>query len=225
MLLENLKKNLTEKLDASLLSMVTHCDQITIEISPKDSHDICKILKNDELFQFDTLIDVCGVDYLEYGVFDWDTEKATSTGFSRGVEKGIDTVNMSVTHPRYAVVYHLLSTTLNQRLRVRVFLEENALLLDSIADIWAAASWFERETYDMFGILFKGHSDLRRILTDYGFVGHPFRKDFPVSGYVEVSYDAKIGRVVYDKVDIKPRTLVPKVGRKAHKEEPVSHGN
>lgn len=225
----NLEQHLKEKLNGVLSSIIIDCSQITIETTPACSHALLKELKNDKFFQFDTLIDVCGVDYLEYGIFDWETDKATSTGFSRGVEKGIeissDAMRASGKNYRFAVVYHLLSTTLNQRIRVRVILENDSLILDSVTDIWAAANWFERETYDMFGILFKGHTDLRRILTDYGFNGHPFRKDFPVSGYVEVRYDAKAQRVLYEPVDIQPRTLVPKVGRKAHKEEATSHGN
>ncbi len=140
------------------------------------------------------------------GIFEWETDKATSTGFSRGVEKSVEISSDATGTPtknyRFAVVYHLLSTTLNQRIRVRVILEDDSLMLDSVTDIWAAASWFERETYDMFGILFKGHTDLRRILTDYGFSGHPFRKDFPLSGYVEVRYDDTQKRVVYEPVQL-----------------------
>ncbi len=231
----NLEKNLKEKLDGAMSSLTIHCNQITIEVVSTCARALFKELKKDATFQFDTLIDVCGVDYLDYGVFEWDTENASSTGFSRAVdkEKAVSSSvssasDLDVSHekrPRFAVVYHLLSTTLNQRLRVRIALEEDSLILDSVSDIWPAANWFERETYDMFGILFKGHDDLRRILTDYGFVGHPFRKDFPLSGYVEVRYDAKVKRVVYAPVDIQPRTLVPKVGRKAHKEEEIARGN
>lgn len=200
------------------ITITTHCDQMTIETTPAYAHALFKTLKNNAAFQFDTLIDICGVDYLDYGVYEWNTETVSSTGFSRGVEKEKSHIAKKT---RYAVVYHLLSTTLNHRLRVRVLLEdETALILDSVNDIWNAANWFERETYDMFGIFFKGHPDLRRILTDYGFIGHPFRKDFPVSGYVEVRYDATEKRVLYEPVDIQPRTLVPKVGRKV-----ASHGN
>lgn len=209
------------------ITITTRCDQITIETTPAYAHALFKTLKNNTACQFDTLIDICGVDYLNYGVYEWNTETVSSTGFSRGVEKNPPCVplykegEMIAKQTRYTVVYHLLSTTLNHRLRVRVLLEdEMALILDSVNDIWNAANWFERETYDMFGIFFKGHPDLRRILTDYGFIGHPFRKDFPVSGYVEVRYDAMEKRVLYEPVDIQPRTLVPKVGRKV-----ASHGN
>lgn len=221
-MLDNLEKNLKDKFNGVLCesSVIKHCDQLTIVIPSDYANAAFKTLKNDSAFQFDTLIDICGVDYLDYGVFEWETNKATSTGFSRGVDresaKAQEQQVASISgYSRYAVVYHLLSTTLNQRLRVRIFLDGTPLQIDSVSDIWPAASWFERETYDMFGILFKGHPDLRRILTDYGFIGHPFRKDFPLSGYVEVRYDANEGRVVYEPVDIQPRTLVPKVGRKA----------
>lgn len=220
-MLDNLEKNLRDKFNGVLCdsSVVKQCDQLTIVIPSDYANAAFKTLKNDAAFQFDTLIDICGVDYLDYGVFEWETNKATSTGFSRGVDKESKEAqeqHLAKTsgHPRYAVVYHLLSTTLNQRLRVRIFLENEQLQIGSVIDIWPAASWFERETYDMFGFLFKGHPDLRRILTDYGFIGHPFRKDFPLSGYVEMRYDAEEGRVVYEPVDIQPRTLVPKVGRK-----------
>jgi NADH-quinone oxidoreductase subunit C len=219
----NLEQNLKNKLAGAVSSFSMHCGQMTIEVESHCARALFKTLKQDSAFQFDTLIDLCGVDYLDYGVFEWETDKATSTGFSRGVEKTNHTAKQINTNntksPRFFVVYHLLSTTLNQRVRVKIPLEENVLMLESISDIWSSANWFEREAYDMFGILFKGHADLRRLLTDYGFVGHPFRKDFPLSGHVEVRYDAKEGRVMYTPVDIQPRTLVPKVGRKAQKEK------
>lgn len=209
----NLENNLKEKLGSALSSLIIGCDeQITLETTPEYLHALFKELKQDKAFQFDTLIDACGVDYLDYGTAEWETKKVTSTGFSRGVEK--ESPPEELKKPaRYAVVYHLLSTTLNQRLRVRVFLDKDNLFVDSVSDIWPAANWFEREAYDLYGILFKGHPDLRRILTDYGFIGYPFRKDFPLSGHVEVRYDAKLGRVVNAPVDIQPRTLVPKVRR------------
>ncbi len=219
-----LEKALKEKLGSALSSLTIACDnQITVEIIPSCLHASFKELQQDKDFQFDTLIDICGVDYLDYGTVEWETKKVTSTGFSRGVEKEAAPQNYKP-HARFAVVYHLLSTTLNQRLRVRVYLEEENLFVDSIADIWPAANWFEREAYDLYGILFKGHPDLRRILTDYGFIGYPFRKDFPLSGYVEVNYDAKLERVVNTPVDIQPRTLVPKT-RRAIQKEKISHGN
>ena len=158
-------------------------------------------------------MDVCGVDYLDYGKSEWVGDDATSTGFERGVMRERKLQAHEFTGPRFAVVYHLLSIALNQRIRVKVRLEEADLLVDSVVEIWPSANWFEREAFDFYGILFKGHPDLRRILTDYGFIGHPFRKDFPLSGYVEVRYDATQQRVVYEPVDIEPRVLVPKVIR------------
>lgn len=225
----NLATNLKEKLGSALSSLIIGCEQeVTLETTPSYFHALCKELKQDPAFQFDTLIDVCGVDYLDYGTAEWETRKVTSTGFSRGVEKEASTTEFQQPE-RFAVVYHLLSTTLNQRLRVRVFLEKEHLFIDSVTDIWPAANWFEREVYDLYGILFKGHSDLRRILTDYGFIGYPFRKDFPLSGHVEVRYDAKMGRVVNMPVEIQPRTLVPKTRRAVQeikqKEEASSSGN
>jgi NADH-quinone oxidoreductase subunit C len=161
-------------------------------------------------------MDVCGVDYLTYGTDEWNTEDATETGFSRGVERGPVILDETEAFPekRFAVVYHLLSLANNLRLRLRIFTgTENPPIVKSVVDIWNSANWFERETFDLYGILFEGHPDLRRILTDYGFIGHPFRKDFPLIGNVEVSYDAEKGRVAYKPVSIEPRTLVPRVIR------------
>ena len=169
------------------------------------------------------LIDLCGVDYSEFGMTQWDSETVTSTGFSRGVEQPHQQATLN--KPRFAVVYHLLSINLNQRLRIRCFVPDETLILDSVADIWKSANWFEREAFDLFGILFDGHDDLRRILTDYGFVGHPFRKDFPLSGEVEVRYDAKQQRVIYQPVDIEPRVLVPKVIRDDHRYDATEADN
>jgi len=166
-------------------------DELTVDLAEDSLHDICRKLLSGENFAFDTLIDVCGVDFLQY------RQEAGETWDK----------------PRFAVVYHLLSTSRNQRLRLRVFVEESSPMVDSVIDIWKSADWFEREAFDLFGILFKGHPDLRRILTDYGFVGHPFRKDFPISGHVEMRYDEEKGRVVYQPVSIEPRVLVPRVIR------------
>ena len=169
-------------------------------------------MKRNKSFLFNELIDLCGVDYLYFGKYDWETEAATEDGFSRGVELK-EYTEFPWEKPRFAVVYHLLSTALNHRMRVKVFLHEDNLLIPSVEDIWKAANWFEREAYDLYGILFENHPDLRRILTDYGFIGHPFRKDFPISGHVEMRYDAQQERVIYEPVDIEPRVLVPKVIR------------
>jgi NADH-quinone oxidoreductase subunit C len=162
------------------------------------------------------LLDVCGVDYLTYGDVEWDTESATGSGFSRGVERSPVILDESDTFDprRFAVVYHLLSLRRNLRLRLRVFTgDSNPPIVPSLVEVWNSANWFEREAFDLYGILFDGHPDLRRILTDYGFIGHPFRKDFPLIGNVEVIYDADKGRVVYQPVSIEPRTLVPRVIR------------
>jgi NADH-quinone oxidoreductase subunit C len=165
------------------------------------------------------LIDLCGVDYQSYGKDEWQTSSATGTGFSRGTLRGApaeqDVEQATYVPPaRFAVVYHLLSITHNHRLRLKVFCPDDARpIVDSVYDVWNAADWFEREAFDLFGILFRGHPDLRRLLTDYGFIGHPFRKDFPLIGNVEMRYDPAKGRVVYEPVSIVSRTLVPKVIR------------
>lgn len=185
--------------------------ELTVEVKRVNLLEFCTVLRDDKRFQFNILIDVCGLDYLQYGVADWQTQSATESGFSRGSERQ----SQQSTKPnRFAVVYHLLSTKLNQRIRLRVNLQdENDLKVDSVESIWPAANWFEREAFDLFGIYFNGHPDLRRILTDYGFAGHPFRKDFPLIGKVEVRYDAKLKRVVQEPVSIEPRILEPKVIR------------
>lgn len=188
-------------------------DEVTMEFMHADIHAIFLRLRNEESFQFDQLIDLCAEDYLLWGVSDWETEDATVTGFSRGVERQATSPRLQTGTPRFAVVYHLLSTTKNQRLRVRVYVPEHNMVVPSIHDIWKVADWFEREAYDLYGVLFENHPDLRRILTDYGFIGHPFRKDFPVSGHVEMRYDAALQKVIYEPVDIEPRVLVPKVIR------------
>jgi NADH-quinone oxidoreductase subunit C len=167
-------------------------------------------------------MDVCGVDYLEHGRAEGKTQDATSSGFSRGVARGPELDAPVAPGKRFAVVYHLLSVSLNQRLRLRVFCaDDTEPMVDSVTGVWAGADWFERETFDMFGVLFKGHPDLRRLLTDYGFIGHPFRKDFPLSGNVEVRYDPEKGRVVYQPVSIDPRVLVPKVIRHDNRYDPA----
>ncbi|TAL66093.1 MAG: NADH-quinone oxidoreductase subunit C [Legionella sp.] len=187
-------------------------DEVTIECSAKHLKALMLELRDIETFSFDQMIDLCGVDYLLYGEYDWETEAATEQGFSRGVERQESRAYI-MDKPRFAVVYHLLSTVKNHRLRVKLFVDEAHLIVPSIHDLWKSVNWFEREAYDLYGILFEGHPDLRRILTDYGFIGHPFRKDFPVSGHVEMRYDAKQQKIVYEPVDIVPRVLVPKVIR------------
>ena len=186
------------------------CDCETLIISKEILLAVALRLRDDVFFAFDTLIDVCGVDYLEYGVSEWNAQRATHSGFSRAVQQQGHSKRDG---HRFAVVYHLLSTRLNQRLRLKVSLSEDDLSVPSVCDIWPAANWFEREAFDLFGIVFDGHADLRRLLTDYGFKGHPFRKDFPLIGEVEMRYDATKQRCVYEPVSIQPRVLVPKVIR------------
>jgi len=168
-------------------------------------------------------VDLAGIDYQHYGRDEWQTESATGTGFSRGRKQNVGVVEVPPPEPRrFAVAYQLLSITHNRRLRLRVnCTSEEEPVVDSVVDIWAGANWFEREAFDLFGILFKGHPDLRRLLTDYGFVGHPFRKDFPLIGNVEVRYDPEKKRVVYEPVAIEPRVLVPKVIRDDSRYDPA----
>ena len=189
-------------------------NEFTIEVKPAHLLDLCIWLRDTSGYQFNQLIDVCGVDYLHYGLDDWETESSTETGFSRGVTASLLRETPGKQN-RFAVVYHLLSLTNNHRVRLRVNIpNESELIVDSVISIWPSANWFEREAFDLFGILFRGHPDLRRLLTDYGFVGHPFRKDFPLIGKVEARYDATLRRVVYEPVSIAPRVLEPKVIRR-----------
>ncbi|MCX7512454.1 NADH-quinone oxidoreductase subunit C [Frateuria sp. STR12] len=195
--------------------------ETTAELTAADLISVATALRDEPEFRFEQLIDVCGVDYLGYGQDEWATETVTATGFSRGVEGQAMGRFSWAERPRdanmprrFAVVVHLLSLAHNRRLRLRVFCDDDTLpMVPSLTGIWPVANWFERETFDLYGILFDGHPDLRRILTDYGFVGHPFRKDFPLIGNVEVRYDAEQQRVVYQPVTIEPRVLVPRVIR------------
>jgi len=197
-----------------LSSCVTTHGQVCLEVTAGDLPAVALQLKDDPQYDFQQLVDLCGIDYLGYGKADWETsERTSSTGFSRGVQAQI---HVDSGHPcgvRFAVVYQLLSHQRNQRLSVRALLDGDPPIIESVNDIWPSANWFEREAFDLFGILFSGHPDLRRILTDYGFIGHPFRKDFPLEGEVEMRYEPEQGRVIYEPVSITPRTLVPKVIR------------
>ena len=185
--------------------------ELTLVVPDSQWPEVALTLRDHKDFAFSQLIDVCGLDYAAYGKAEWETVAASSTGFGRGADRDLD---FAADDPRrFAAVYHLLSLTHNRRLRVRVYAEGAQPMVDSMVDVWPAANWFEREAFDLYGILFRGHPDLRRILTDYGFVGHPFRKDFPLSGHVEMRYDPELGRVVYEPVQIEPRVLVPKVIR------------
>ncbi len=209
---DELAQQLTTELAPSLQSITTAFGEVTVECEVPLLKIVLSQLRDNPLFAFDELIDLCAVDYLLYGEYDWETEASTERGFSRGVERQEPTA-YSFDKPRFAVVYHLLSTKRNHRLRVKVFVEASHLKVPSVHELWKGANWFEREAYDLFGILFEGHPDLRRILTDYGFIGHPFRKDFPLSGHVEMRYDAALKQVIYEPVDIVPRILEPKVIR------------
>jgi len=213
---ETLAARIDERFGEQVTRVVSICGELTIEIDKDDLNEVATALRNEAEFGFEMLIDVCGVDYLSYGSDEWTTSSATGTGFSRGVERKpviLDEADEFAPR-RFAVVYHLLSLRHNFRLRLRAYTgTDNPPIIKSVVDIWNSANWFEREVFDLYGILFDGHPDLRRILTDYGFVGHPFRKDFPLIGNVEVSYDADKGRVAYQPVSIEPRTLVPKVIR------------
>jgi NADH-quinone oxidoreductase subunit C len=192
---------------------------VAFEVPAGELRNVCRVLRDDPQFGFEQLIDLAGVDYLDYGRDEWSTLGSTATGFSRGVNRIRETV-AEARPGRFAVTYQLLSVANNWRLRLRSFASEGEPpVIDSLVDVWAAANWYEREAFDLFGILFKDHPDLRRLLTDYGFIGHPFRKDFPLIGNVEVKYDLAKGRVVYQPVSIEPRTLVPRVIREDNRYE------
>ena len=213
---DTLAAQLHERFGEQIRRVPSTCGELTYELDKDDLIEVATALRNEGAFGFEMLMDVCGVDYLNYGSDEWTTNTATDTGFSRGVERQpviLDEADEFEPN-RFAVVYHLLSLQHNFRMRLRVFTgTSNPPIIKSVVDIWNGANWFEREAFDLIGILFDGHPDLRRILTDYGFIGHPFRKDFPLMGNVEVSYDADEGRVVYKPVSIEPRTLVPRVIR------------
>jgi NADH-quinone oxidoreductase subunit C len=213
---EALAEKITAHFGDRLSAVDSICGELTYELDQSELLSIAKSLRDDDAFHFEILIDLCGVDYLTYGQSEWETDDATSSGFSRAsVPKNIvPDADTKFDARRFAVVYHLLSVSNNYRLRLRIFTgPDNPPIVPSVIDVWNGANWFEREAFDMFGILFEGHPDLRRILTDYGFIGHAFRKDFPLIGNVEVRYDPDRGRVVYQPVSIEPRTLVPRVIR------------
>ena len=187
--LETLKANLEAALGARIVSLTEALGELTLVVKAGESLDVAKELRDNPSLRFEQLIDLCGVDYQTYG---------------DGVWEG----------PRFAAVSHLLSLANNWRVRLRVFAPDDAVpIVPSLVEIWNSANWYEREAFDLYGIVFEGHPDLRRILTDYGFIGHPFRKDFPVSGYVEMRYDPEQKRVVYQPVTIEPREITPRVIR------------
>jgi NADH-quinone oxidoreductase subunit C len=216
---------LAQKVDAQLHARVRRTAALAHELAYECDADalleVCRVLRDAPQLKFQMLMDLAGLDYLHYGLDDWQTSSATRSGFSRArVARG--TAPDPLESGRFAVVYNLLSIEHNQRVRLTVKVPDSVEpVVDSLVEVWASANWFEREAFDLFGILFRGHPDLRRILTDYGFIGHPFRKDFPLIGNVEVQYDPARGRVVYQPVSITPRVLVPKVIRHDHRYDPA----
>lgn len=187
-LLAHLKEALGEKITASRIAL----GEVTIEVGADDWVDVARRLRDEPALAFDMLIDLCGVDYSAYKDGSWEG-------------------------PRFAVVVHLTSVQHNHRLRVRTFCaDDNLPRVASLVEVWPAANWFEREAFDLYGIVFDGHPDLRRLLTDYGFIGHPLRKDFPLSGHVEMRYDPELKRVVYQPVSIEPREVTPRIVREEY---------
>jgi len=193
----------------------------TIEVDVDAWLEVCRALRDEEEFCYEQLTDLCGVDYLSYGQSEWDTTEASTEGFGRGVEgmgpgrfDWASRPEAEDVKQRFGVVVHLLSFKHNRRLRVRCYAPDEGMpIVPSLVEIWSSANWYEREAFDLFGVVFEGHPDLRRILTDYGFTGHPFRKDFPLIGNVAVRYDSQKKRVVYEPVEIEPRVGVPRVLR------------
>jgi NADH-quinone oxidoreductase subunit C len=218
-----LAQKIAAQLGDKIIGVSEAFGETTVEILPENWLAAAQVLRDDDAFHFELLVDVSGVDYLSYGQAEWDTTDVSATGFSRGVEgEGPGRFKWSNRplvgaggHKRFAAVAHLLSIKNNQRVRVRCHAQDDALpVVPSLTDLWAGANWFEREAFDLFGIVFEGHPDLRRLLTDYGFVGHPFRKDFPLIGNVEVRYDETLQRVIYEPVtSVEPRVGVPRTVR------------
>ena len=184
-----LSSHIAASLGALAKGVEVRLGEITVQVAPQDYIAAATLLRDAPGCQFEQLMDLCGVDYSDFREGGWDG-------------------------PRYCVVVHLLSISLNQRVRLKVFAPDDDLpVVDSVNPVWSAANWFEREAFDLYGIVFEGHADLRRILTDYGFIGHPFRKDFPVSGHVEMRYDPECQRVIYQPVTIEPREITPRIIR------------
>ena len=210
--LAELAENLNERFSAAGCEVQQAHGEVTLVVPAEHLIEVATALRDEDDFLFEELIDVCGVDYSAYGMTEWQTRGAPNTGFGRGVDRSAK-VDLSE-EKRFASVYHLLSVANNQRLRLRVFVDTESPIVPSVIGIWRTADWFEREAFDLYGILYEGHPDLRRILTDYGFIGHPFRKDFPLIGQVEMRYDPEQARVIYEPVSsVEPRTLVPRVVR------------
>jgi NADH-quinone oxidoreductase subunit C len=270
--LEQVAEEISARFAEKVVRVPSRCAELTFEVRAATIVEVCKALRDEPNWRFEQLIDLAGVDYMEYGRSEWNTQSATWAGFSRGVDRGVesrasgearvgldsnvrgagevqapgtltgaaatagpDVLDEATAGPagelslesvrgeaRFAVVYHLLSVTHNRRVRLRAWCEPGEPpMIDSVIDVWKSADWFEREAFDLYGVLFRGHPDLRRLLTDYGFIGHPFRKDFPLMGNVEVRYDPLKGRVVYEPVSIEPRTLVPRVIRDDNRYAPA----
>jgi NADH-quinone oxidoreductase subunit C len=218
--IEALAGKVDAQLKGSVRRLTSLAAELAYEVEAAALLSVCGTLRDAQELKFEMLMDLAGVDYLQYGRDDWQTESATRSGFSRA-RRAQSAVPDPAAPGRFAVIYNLLSITHNRRLRLKAVCPDTAEpVLDSVVEVWASANWFEREAFDLYGILFRGHPDLRRILTDYGFIGHPFRKDFPLSGNVEVQYDPEKQRVVYQPVSIQPRVLVPKVIRHDNRYEP-----
>ncbi len=203
-----LSSSLHAALGEQVVSLDNELDELTLVIRAKDMLAVFTRLRDEPLFHFEQLTDLCGLDYSTYG----------SDASEGGVYLANDSSLPAASRPkRFAVVYQLLSISNKVRLRVRVFAEDDSMpVLSSVAPIWRSANWYEREAFDLYGIIFSGHPDLRRILTDYGFVGNPFRKDFPLSGHVEMRYDPEQKRVIYQPVSIEPREVTPRIVREEH---------
>ncbi len=225
--LVELKKHLQQHLNEALQDVSVAFDELTVTVPPDAVVQTLRQLR--DTLTFAELIDLCAVDYLAFGLSEWETEAASGQGFSRAVSQETpdmprlrfgDTLPVkNADKPRFAVVYHLLSLEKAARLRVKTWLADLPMpSVASVCEIYPSANWYEREAFDLFGIIFTGHPDLRRILTDYGFIGYPFRKDFPLIGQVEMRYDPEQGRVIYQPVSIEPRVLVPKVVRHDHRQ-------
>jgi len=206
-----------DRFPEALAGHAEHCGELTLEIEANALPEVCRQLRDHESMSFEQLIDLCGVDYSQYGYSEGGQPIRTFSGQQRMGEHVEEPVHETVSTwkgPRFAVVYHLMSLGHNTRLRLRVYPDQESLIVPSVIEVWNSAEWYEREAFDLYGIVFEGHPDLRRILTDYGFIGHPFRKDFPLVGNVEMRYDPEKARVVYQPVTTQPRTLVPKVIRR-----------
>jgi NADH-quinone oxidoreductase subunit C len=213
-------ENLIAKHIVGQYDLEEYSDILTIKTHKDSLLDVMNSLKNNKELDFAQLTDLCAIDYQTYGETEWGTKEVTSTGYSRGIKpsshgriKFNDKVPQNKMENRFCVAYHLLSISNNNRIRVKVYLNDEPPIIKSITSLWPAADWYEREAFDLFGILFEGHPDLRRLLSDYGFIGHPFRKDFPLIGNTQIRYDPNLKRIIQEPVSITPRVLVPKVIR------------